>query len=71
MNAVTGDIESFMENLRDNMKYMEDHVEYLLLKDQKFAKSLIEYYDIYGNLSDKQAYYAHKMWKDIKLERRD
>lgn len=66
MNSTTSDLETFSENLRENVSFCKENIQYILLKDQIFVLNICEYYETLEKLSDKQMFYLHKYWKIMK-----
>lgn len=66
MNSSTSDMESFSENLNENVFFCKENIQYILLKDQVFVLNLCSYYETLEKLSEKQMFYLHKYWKIMK-----
>lgn len=56
----------FREELDSNMKFIATNYDKLGDAQSSFAASLCDFYDKYDSLSDKQAQYAMKFWRELK-----
>ena len=62
----SNEIESFREDLADNMRYLEDNLSHVNERDRGFAENLCSYYSEHDRLSSKQLYYALLFWREAK-----
>lgn len=57
--------EEFESNLALNMTFIKDHMNEVPQDSRRFAGSLCSYYETYNTLSNKQLYYAAKIFADL------
>lgn len=64
-NPSISDVEIFEEDLDANIKYLKENIQWVDEDYQNFAKSIIEFYERYDRLSEKQMWRACQFWQMV------